>query len=151
MLTKIKKVPSYIKNNFFQTLRRILLKINIYVSENLMFDKNADKVFQVIVNPDLRKPTTEARNFFGNDIHIQTGDFRSHVDESYIEEISRIVFLKKMQSLIGEIDFYDIGANYGMYSILLDDRASLTLVEPNPFVTHCLKRSFFNKKIACCL
>lgn len=34
---------------------------------------------------------------------------------------------------------------------LANDRASLTLVEPNPFVTHCLKRSFFNKKIACCL
>ena len=146
MLAIIRKLFHLILTKLIESFKNILMKMNIYLSENLLFDKSRNKVFQIIINPEFPASTTMSKTFFEKEVFIQTGDFRSQIDENNYEEVSRILFLKNIQNQLGPLDFFDIGANYGLYSVLLNDQVSLTIVEPNPFIVHCLNQTFFNRK-----
>jgi FkbM family methyltransferase len=139
------KISKWILNYSLKIFKKSLLRMNIVVSDNLMFDPGNEKVWQIVVNPKLNVPTVASRKFFNKNIYIQTGDFRSYIDEKYIEEVSRILLLKNLQLKLEYVDFYDIGANYGLYSVLLNDKANITIVEPNPFIVHCLKKTFLRR------
>jgi hypothetical protein len=97
--------------------------MNIYLSENLMFDKSRNKVFQIIINPETHSSTTMSKTFFDKNVFIQTGDFRSHVDENYYEEISRILFLKNIQNQLGSIPL----SNNNFRSELIKDNDNFKL------------------------
>jgi len=89
--------------------------------------------------------------YFGHEVYTQSNDLRSYLHNILDEEASRIFGLQKLFSaaqLRYDVTFFDIGANYGTYSLpAAESDIHAILVEPNPFVCACLSRTYRDKNV----
>ena len=89
--------------------------------------------------------------FFDYEIFHQSNDMRAIFPNEWQVDSVSIAILSKASKIFDEKDFYDFGANYGMFSLpYLNDKTikSHIIVEANPFLITCLKKTFNkNQKI----
>lgn len=76
--------------------------------------------------------------------YYQKNDFRGLEKSDWNEETTRILAMYKIGKFFSDFDFFDIGANYGLYSLPLvaNGTGARVLLEPNPFIYKCLKKTF---------
>jgi FkbM family methyltransferase len=79
-------------------------------------------------------------------IFIQVPDVRAGwVAERSVEAESRVLFLTSILKCLRTDNYFDIGANYGEFSILALDFLRPVLVECNPLLLPCLEKTFEKK------
>ena len=94
------------------------------------------------------KSIVHSKKFLNSEVFFQSNDFRAYLPKTINEEIVRIGALAQSSLAFKNFDFYDIGANYGLYSVpIYEGRerlnvGSIVQVEPNPFLCFCLSRTF---------
>ncbi len=91
-----------------------------------------------------KSETIQSTFFFQYKIYYQNSDFRAYFNTNWDEEATRIIALYKAANLFTYKDFYDIGANYGLYSLpFLNDKNIKTKIalEPSPFLVPCLEKT----------
>ena len=84
--------------------------------------------------------------YFGHDVFYQKNDLRAYFTNELDEEATRIYFiylLLKLAETEGPLIFFDLGANYGTYSLAAAELdVPSVLLEPNPFLCACLTQTF---------
>ena len=88
-------------------------------------------------------------SYFGKSVWCQSQDLRAYVRSIWDEESSRIKALFDCSNLFAQFDFFDIGANYGLYSLPFASNprvGSCVLVEANPFLVTCLEKTFLDTR-----
>lgn len=91
-------------------------------------------------------PSLGKTGYFGFEIYFQKNDLRGYFNNYLDEESSRIFVLYLLQKVLmayGRPAFLDVGSNYGTYTIpSVELNVPSVLVEPNPFVSTALNRTF---------
>ena len=88
-------------------------------------------------------------NYFKFNVFYQPSDLRAVFKNYWDDESTRIAALFSLNRLLYKYDFYDLGANYGLYSLPFSKSSkvdSLVVVEANPFLIPCLKKTFLTSK-----
>ena len=86
----------------------------------------------------------KTNNFFEFLYFYQIKDFRGFESSKWNEETTRIFAMHKVTKFLKNFDYFDIGANYGLYSLplLSSGTGARVLIEPNPFVFKCLEKTY---------
>lgn len=93
-----------------------------------------------------KKELISSFNIFDRKVYFQVNDSKGNFAHLGQEDLSRIAFIKSyLKDIKNNIDVYDIGSNYGTYSIGIDNCDNFILVEPNPFCCFCLEKTFKDK------
>lgn len=151
--------------NFFLQIKRFLkLKISFLI---FRFVKNLFSIvgldIEVVPYSDwsskiylISKKKSENNDFkikknfyFKNIVYSQGSDLRGVFKNEWDEESTRILSLFSLNKLFKKLDFFDFGANYGIYSLpfaSLDKVSSHVILEANPFLVTCLEMTFSNSK-----
>ena len=88
-----------------------------------------------------KKELISSFNIFDRKVYFQVNDSKGNFAHLGQEDLSRIAFIKSyLKDIKNNIDVYDIGSNYGTYSIGIDNCDNFILVEPNPFCCFCLEK-----------
>lgn len=130
-------------------LEFILKRLGVSL-EQIPYSAWHSKVFYLYRKDKWRHTASAVRSvpFLNSEVYFQSNDFRAYLPKTINEEIVRIGALAQSAAAIKEFDFYDIGTNYGLYSIpIYEGRkelkvGSIVQVEPNPFLCFCLARTF---------
>jgi len=88
-------------------------------------------------------------NYFKFNVFSQESDLRAVFENLWDEDATRILTLFSLNKLFDKFDFFDLGANYGLYSLpfsKIDKVSTHLIVEPNPFLTTCLEQTFLGSK-----
>ena len=142
---------TYKVSRYYQKIKLIILRI---LSNSLGFPNYiipySNMTSDVLVtfsknNFKLNKSANiQSTSFFQYKIYYQNSDFRAYFKTNWDEETTRIIALYKAANLFTSKDFYDIGANYGLYSLpFLNDKNTKTkiAIEPSPFLVPCLEKT----------
>jgi FkbM family methyltransferase len=93
-------------------------------------------------------PLVDSTVFFGAKVYYQKNDMRAAFNNYWDEESTRIYALYMASKSFGTFDWFDLGSNYGTYSIPFAGGAGgKVLVEPNPFLVTCLRKTFTEKNV----
>lgn len=87
--------------------------------------------------------------YFGFKVFSQGSDLRGVFKNCWDGESTRIAALFSLNKIFDKFDFFDLGANYGLYSLPFTNLEKISnhlIVEPNPFLTTCLERTFIHSK-----
>ena len=151
-----------LKNNFINFLKsiigplqiKLLRKILEFSKYRLVINPASDSSFtRYLISRDFRKlPNNEPIQFYNwqtHKVYFQKNDLRGSMSlfkNSYLEYsiiYSLFYFCKKLKTKCKDVISFDIGANYGTYSLGLKElNIPIVLVEPNPFIAKCLSLSF---------
>ena len=106
----------------------------------ILYDKNVweKKSSELIVS-----------DYMGFKITNQNSDLRAVFNNEWDQESSRIFALYTCSKIFETFDWFDIGANYGLYSLpFINSKKAVKsiIVEPNPFLTTCLHETFSDTK-----
>ena len=142
------KVYKKLKDIIFLVFKKSLLIFGLSIelvpysnwtsSIYLIFKKNLDIKYGIKQN-----------NYFNFNIFSQESDLRAVFNNNWNEASTRIAALASLAKLFDKFDFYDVGANYGTYSLPftnLDEVSSHVIVEANPILTTCLEQTFLKSK-----
>lgn len=105
----------------------------------LLYKKNTSKNYNSL----------KQNNYFKFNVFSQESDLRADFKNLWDEEATRILTLFSLNKLFDKFDFFDLGANYGLYSLpfLKTNKVrSHIIVEPNPFLITCLEQTFSGSK-----
>lgn len=149
-----RKITNFIRSIFGPLTLKLLKKIlKIYKYKLLINPASHPKNTRYIISRDLRKlPESDVIQYFNwhkHKIYFQKNDLRgsmiswknSYLDFSIIYCLFyfNALFHEKFSDLVS----YDLGANYGTYTISLTElNIPILLVEPNPFIAKCLRLTF---------
>tara|TARA_Y100000389_G_scaffold167531_1_gene172778 strand:- start:25709 stop:26737 length:1029 start_codon:yes stop_codon:yes gene_type:complete len=142
-----RKIIKKYKNLFFWVLRKIcsafgfnLVLYSSWSNIYLIFKKKKDKKYFGI----------KKNTYFNYNVFSQESDLRANFNNYWDEESTRIAVLVSLNKLFNKFDFFDLGANYGLYSlpfVNLDKVTSHLVVEPNPLLVTCLEKTFSKSKV----
>lgn len=142
-----RKIIQKYKKLFFWILSKICsaFGFNLVLYSNwsniyLIFKKNKDKKYFGI----------KKNTYFKYNVFSQESDLRAIFNNCWDEESTRIAVLVSLNKLFNKFDFFDLGANYGLYSLPffnLDKVTSHLILEANPLLATCLKKTFSNSKV----
>lgn len=130
-------------------IKFILKKLGLSL-EQIPYSAWHSKVFFLYRKDKWQHTASAVRSvpFLNSQVYLQSNDFRAYLPKTVNEEIVRISALAQSASAMNEFDFYDIGTNYGLYSVPIYEArkelnvGSMVQVEPNPFLCFCLSRTF---------
>lgn len=147
------KLHRYIKLKFYLFLFNILknffslLGLNFY---QVPYSNYSSIIYLIYKKNSKKKYKGIRRNrYFNFDVFSQESDLRAVFKNCWDEEATRIAVLVLLTKLLNRFDFYDIGANYGLYSLpflKIDNVCRHLIVEPNPFLVTCLEKTFLGSK-----
>ena len=147
----IKKIFSTLLNivNIFFKLAGYKLILGPYSGRNLsifiFYKKIFLKRFETIDNSLIKKS-----KFFNFNIFHQIYDRRAVFFNQWDQESTLIAALALASKSFEDKDIYDLGANYGIFSLPYIKDISVKnhiLVEANPFLTTCLNKTFNDNQI----
>jgi len=153
MLKFLRKFNVKMKFFFKKVILNILTKLFSFFGfllEEVSYSSWSSKIF-ILYKKKLKKPYGLIKNnYFNFEIYSQESDLRAVFNNNWDEESTRIFSLLSCSYLFEEFDYYDIGANYGLYSLpflKLDNVQNHVIIEPNPFLTTCLEKTFSSSKV----
>lgn len=138
----IKLILRKINFLFFNLISKILsaFSFNLELVPYRNWTSNIFIIYKKKINYELEK-----KKYFNFDVFFQKSDLRAVFPNYWDEESTRIASLFSLNKLFHEFDFFDIGANYGIYSLPFIKSKKIgrhLIVEANPFLVTCLEKTF---------
>lgn len=138
----------YLINKIFQ-LFGYKLVIGSYSGKNTLILVFYKKLFLKRIQPVNNSLIGKAK-FFEFDIFHQIYDRRAIFYNKWDLESTLVAALAQSSELFSDKDIFDLGSNYGIFSLpYVNDKSinSHILVEANPFLTTCLKKTFNDNQV----
>jgi FkbM family methyltransferase len=146
-------VSKFSTRRFNIILIKFLSKILSIIDLNLElvpYSNWSSSIFLIYKKQNKKSFRLQKQNYFNFNIFSQESDLRAIFPNYWDEESTRIASLFSLSKLYDEFDFFDIGANYGLYSLPFLKSKKIgchLIVEPNPFLITCLEKTFEKSKV----